>query len=132
MVETSPRSNLGDPALGHAHPLGDLGLSQAERLAPLGQAVAVDVGLVAVAGLGNGLLAARPGDDVVPNVVPLGKARHRPSSVSASYSSYNRSARGIALRYQPLPVARLVAAGVQDRRPPRVEGEQDPHLGPSG
>src|ERR1700759_4992615 len=76
--------DLGDPAFGHAHPLGDGSLGQAERLAPFGQAVAVDVGLVAVPGRGDGFLAGGGGDDVVPDVLPCGEVRHRPSSVARS------------------------------------------------
>lgn len=57
--------------LGHAHPFGDVGLGQAECLAPFGQPMAVDVCLVTMPGPGYGLLAAGPGDDVVPDDLPF-------------------------------------------------------------
>ncbi len=45
---------------------GDRGLGQAQGLAALGEAMAVDVGLVALSRLGDGFLAAESGDDLVP------------------------------------------------------------------
>jgi hypothetical protein len=39
MVDTSPRSTWQTRLLGHAHPLGNLGLSQAQRLAAFVQPV---------------------------------------------------------------------------------------------
>src|ERR1700722_2221444 len=94
--------DLGDAALGYAHLVGDLRLGQAQGLAPLGEPVPVDVGLVTLARLGNGLLATGLSDDAAADVLPPGKVSHRPSpSRSLRYSAYNSSACGIALRYQP-------------------------------
>ena len=58
-----PALDLGGATLGHAHWLGGLGLGQAQGLAAFGKPVPVDVGLVAVARLGVGFLAADLGDD---------------------------------------------------------------------
>jgi hypothetical protein len=64
--------DLGDATLVYAHALGGLRLGQAQGLAASGKPVPVDVGLVAVACLGDGFLAADPGDDVVADVLPPG------------------------------------------------------------
>ncbi|CAO5163300.1 hypothetical protein FAIPA1_230032 [Frankia sp. AiPs1] len=96
--------DLGDPALADAHVLGDVGLRQAEESAAFCEPVAVDVGLVAPAGLGQGFLAAGVGDQAGADVVPPGKSGHELSSSASrsfTYATYSSSARGIAVRYQP-------------------------------
>jgi len=117
--------DLGDAALGHAHPLGDLRLGQPEGLAALGEPVAAVVGPVAVPCLGDGLLAAGPGDDAVADVlqppsdlpcssavvgqlrirvhVPVGVHGFRPGARPASLSRPETMAAGLHFRNQVKP-----------------------------
>jgi hypothetical protein len=77
----------------------------------------IPVGLVAASGRCDSLFATGSGDDVIPDILPFGKVRHHPSSVSTSrsfrYSSYSRSACGIARRYHQVGV--LIAQQVPDQ-----------------
>src|SRR5689334_2782155 len=62
--------DLGDPALGDAHPVGDLPLGQAAGAADLGAAVPEDLGeQLALTGVDRGL-AAGAGDVLGADVVP--------------------------------------------------------------
>ena len=69
--------DLGDPALGDAHAVGDLLLGQAAGAADLGEAVSEDLGEhLALAGLDR-FLAAGAGDVLGADVGPGHVAAHR-------------------------------------------------------
>src|SRR5689334_20856379 len=78
--------DLGDPALGDAHAVGDLLLGQAAGAADLGEAVPEDFGEhLALAGLDR-VLPARAGDVLGPDVGPGHVAAHRCCSSSSRRS----------------------------------------------
>lgn len=78
--------NLGDPALGDAHPIGDLLLGQLPVAPDLGQAVSLNRGQQFVLACCYGVFAAGPLGMGSADILPPGVAGHRLSSSSACRS----------------------------------------------
>ncbi|WP_160150533.1 hypothetical protein [Nonomuraea solani] len=73
-LDTSPRSICATRLFVTPHPIGHLKLRQAQGLAPFGQAMAIDAGLIAPPRLSHRLLSAGSGHEASTNITPLEKA----------------------------------------------------------